>query len=95
MADMSAAEIAAEIAKSSEMQAVLMNIGDQIALDASLAADDLVGKQHKVPAEFGVQAKTQAKTARVHVWAKNGAAIHAERKAQVLVKAADKVAGEQ
>lgn len=89
---MSAAEIAAEIASSPEMQSALMNIGDQIALDASLAADDLVGARHKVPAEFGVEAKTAAKTARVHIWAKNGAAIHAERKAQVLVNAADKAA---
>lgn len=93
MADMSAEQIATAIANSPEMQALLLNIGDQIALDASLAADDLVGTRHKVPAEFGVEAKTAAKTARVHVWAKNGAAIHAERKAQVLVTAADNVAG--
>lgn len=95
MANMSPAEIAAEIASSPEMQAFLMEAGEQIAADATAAANELVGERHKMPAEFGVQAKLRAKTARVHIWAKNGTAIHAERKAGVLVAAADKYAGEQ
>lgn len=86
---MSAKEIATAIATSPETQSALINIADQIASDASLAADGLVNGRHKVPAEFGTDVTVGTDAARAHVWAKNGAAIHAERKSQVLVTAAN------
>lgn len=89
MADMSAAEIATEIARSPETQQFLLGIANEIAEEAAQAADSLVGDEHADAPYFGTDATVGTDVARAHVWAANGPAIHAERKAQVLVAAAN------
>ncbi|MGB6116469.1 MAG: hypothetical protein WBF97_15460 [Comamonas sp.] len=97
MADMSAAEVAAEIAKSPETQQALLGMANQIAEEATQEADSLVGDlkdrkgnlQHGDAPHFGTDVTVGTDAARAHVWAANGPAIHAERKAGVLAKAAD------
>lgn len=90
MPKMSAKEIAKAIAGSPETQAQLLDIANDIAATATSAANGLVGEQHKDSAQFGVDSSIEGGKARAHIWAVNGAAIHAERKAAVLVDAASK-----
>lgn len=87
MADMSAAEIAKELARSPEVQQGSHAIALEIAERATQAADGLVGDQHREAPYFGTDSVMTPVGARAHVWAANGAAIHAERKGAVLVAA--------
>ena len=97
MPDMSPEEIVAEIATSAETQAVLLAIASEIASEAEAAANMTVGKRHAdkkqggrpIPAEFNVDVTVGSDTARAHVWAANGTAIHAERKDGILAAIAD------
>ena len=84
---MSAKDIAKQIATSPETEAFLLGVAREIAAEATSAADALVGGEHKEGAEFGVDSQVLTR-AKAYIWAKNGAAIHAERKAAVLVAAA-------
>lgn len=89
MPDMSPAEIAREIATSAETQASLLGIANEIASEATTIASMTVGKRHvgkggPVKPEYGTDVTVGTDSARAHVWAKNGPAIHAERKDPVL-----------
>lgn len=97
MADMTPAEIAREIARSPETQQFLLGLANEIAEDATQEADSLVGDtkdwkgrpQHTNAPYFGTNIVISDDRTRAHIWAANGPAIHAERKAGVLAKAAD------
>lgn len=95
MADMSAEEIAKEIATSANTQAMLLGLVNEIAAEATTAANMTVGKRHTgkggkpIPAEFGTDVTVGTDSARAHVWAKNGTAIHAERKDGILAEIAN------
>lgn len=92
MPNMTPAEIAAEIATSADTQAYLLGLANEIAAEATSAANMTVGKSHvskrlggkPIPAEFGTDVTVGTDAARAHVWAKNGTAIHAERKDSIL-----------
>lgn len=89
MPDMSPAQIAAEIATSAETQAMLLGLANEIAAEATSVAVQTVGKRHvtshgPVKPEYGTDVTVGTDSARAHVWAKNGPAIHAERKEPVL-----------
>lgn len=92
---MSAAEIAQSIATSAETQSWLLGLANEIAAEAATAANMTVGKRHTgkggkpIPAEFGTDVTVGTDSARAHVWAKNGTAIHAERKDGILAEIAD------
>lgn len=95
MPNMSPKQMAQEIARSPETQQFLLGKAHEIAEDATRAADSLVGDlkawrgdlQHKDAPYFGTDVTVGSDAARAHVWAANGAAIHAERKGAVLVAA--------
>lgn len=94
MPDMSPAEIAKEIARSAETQAALLAKANEIAAEATSVASMTVGKRHTtargpVKPEFGTDVTVGTDAARAHVWAKNGPAIHAERKEGILAGIAD------
>ena len=97
MADMSPDEIAREIARSPEAQQFLLGLAHEIAEEATQEADSLVGDakdwkgrpQHTDAPYFGTDVTVGSDAARAHIWAANGPAIHAERKAGVLAKVAD------
>lgn len=97
MPDMSPAEIALEIASSPETKAFLLGIAQEIAAEANAIADMTVGKLHTnkreggrpIPADFGSDVTDTGDGARAHVWARNGTAIHAERKDGILAALAD------
>lgn len=97
MPDMSPREIAKEIARSSETQEYLLATANEIASEATAVANMTVGKGHvdkrqggrPVSAQFGTDVTVGSDTARAHVWAKNGPAIHAERKDGILAEIAD------
>lgn len=95
MPDMSPGEIATEIATSSETQAYLLGLANEIAAEATTVANMTVGKRHMgkrgstIKAEFGTDVTVGTDTARAHVWAKNGPAIHAERKDGILAAISD------
>lgn len=96
MPDVSPREIAREIARSPETQQLLLGMAHEIAEKAAQAADSVVGDlkdwrgrlQHTDAPYFGTDLTVGDDTARAHVWAANGPAIHAERKDGVLVAAA-------
>lgn len=89
MANMSAKEIAEAIAKSPETQQLLGTIANEIAERATQEADALVGDQHDEAPHYHTDVKVRSDRAVAHINAGNGAAIHAERKAQLLPKIAD------
>lgn len=88
MANMSPAEIAREIARDADTQQRILGFAHEIAEKATQAADAIVGDQHSEAPYFGTKVYVGEKSARAFIWAANGAAIHAERKAGVLVAAA-------
>lgn len=97
MPNMSPRQIAQEISKSPETQAMLAEIAGKIADEATQVANMTVGKRHvskkeggrPIPAEFGTDVNVGRTRARGYVWAKNGPAIHAERKDGILAEIAD------
>lgn len=97
MPNMTPRQIAQEISKSPETQALLAGIAADIADEAADAANMMVGRRHvdkkqggrPIPAEFGSQVNVGRTRARGYVWAKNGPAIHAERKESILPEIAN------
>lgn len=94
MPDMTPAEIAVKIATSAETQAMLLGLANEIAAEATSVASQTVGKRHvtargPVKPDFGTDVRVGTDAARAHVWAKNGPAIHAERKEGILAEIAD------
>lgn len=69
---------------------MLLGLANEIAAEATTVANMTVGRRHAgkggkpVPAEFGTDVTVGTDSARAHVWAKNGPAIHAERKDAIL-----------
>lgn len=88
MPDMSPKEIAREIARSPDVLQEFGAIANQITESATQAADSIVGDEHSDAPYFGSDVTNTPDGVRAHVWAANGPAIHAERKAGVLVDAA-------
>lgn len=89
MANMSYKEIAEAISKDADTQQRLLGIANEIAERATQEADALVGDQHDEAPHYHTDVKVRGDRAVAHVNAGNGAAIHAERKAQLLPKIAD------
>ena len=87
--NMTPAEIAQAIAKSPETQQMLLAMANEIAERATQEADALVGDQHDEAPHYHTDVKVRYDRAAAHVNAGNGAAIHAERKAQLLPRIAD------
>lgn len=89
-----AKRIAQEIMKGAETQAMLAQIAGEIADEATRIANMTVGKRHldkggrPIPAEYGTQVNVGRTRARGYIWAKNGTAIHAERKDAILPEVA-------
>lgn len=76
------------IRTSPEMQSALLELATDIASSASDKADAAVvgrGKAHREKAEYGTDLTVGTDRARAHVWAKNAAAKHAERKVAPLM----------
>lgn len=97
MPNMSPKQIASEIARSPETQALLASIANEIAAEATDAANATVGKRHvdkkqggrPIPALYGTVVNVGRTRARGYIWARNGTAIHAERKDAILPTIAD------
>lgn len=97
MPNMTPRQIAQEIAKSPETQALLAQIAGEIADEATRVANMTVGKRHvdkkqggrPIPAIYGTGVNVGRTRARGYIWAANGTAIHAERKDGILPEIAD------
>lgn len=86
--EQAAKAIAQEIGRDPDTQQSILGYAHEIAEAATQAADSIVGDQHNEAPYFGTKVYVGKYSARAFIWAANGAAIHAERKAGVLVKAA-------
>ena len=92
MSNMTPRQMAQEIAKGTNMQALLARISGEIADEATAVASMTVGKRHvdkkqggrPIPPIYGTGVNVGRTRARGYVWAVNGPAIHAERKDSIL-----------
>lgn len=88
--EQAAKAIAREISRDADTQARLAGLAATIAADATREAVNLVGDEHDEHPFFATKVRVGKDRARADIWAANGPAIHAERKAGVLVAAAAK-----